>query len=101
MFVSLIRMRHSTAASMMAMVLLVLAVSPFTAPFATFDFAELTGDAPIHGDPLSSSKVPKEALAADAVSATLAPLFVALYYSLGAPAGRVGTRQVLQTVLRL
>jgi hypothetical protein len=101
MFVSLTRMRRSTAVYTMAMVLLVLAVSPFTAPFATFDFAELTGDAPIHGDPLSSSKVAKEAVAADVVGATLAPLFVALYYSLGTPAGRVGTRQVLQTVLRL
>jgi hypothetical protein len=101
MFVSLTRLRRAIAARTMAVVLLVLAVSPFTAPFASFDFADLAGDAPIHGDPLSSSKVPKEALAADVVSATLAPLFVALYHSLGKPAGRVGSRQVLQTVLRL
>ena len=101
MVVSLIRLRRSTAVYTAALVLLVLAVLPFTAPFAAFDFADLAGDAPIHGDPLSSSKVPKEALAADVVSAMLAPLFVALHHSLGTPARQVGSRQVLQTVLRL
>jgi hypothetical protein len=101
MFVSLTRLRRSTAVYTMAVVLLVLAASPFTAPFATFDFADLAGDAPIHGDPLSSSKAPKEGLAADVVSATLAPLFIALHHSLGTPVGRVGSRQVLQPVLRL
>jgi hypothetical protein len=101
MFVSLTRLRVSTAARAMAALLLVLAISPFTAPFASFDLAELTGAAPIHGDPLSSSKAPKEALATAVVSAPLTPLFIALYLTLGTPSGRVGSRQVLQPVLRL
>jgi hypothetical protein len=101
MFVSLTRLRRSIAARTMAMLLLVLAISPFTAPFASFDFAELAGAAPIHGDPLSSSKAPKEALAPDVVGATLTPLFMAIYLPLGTIAGRVGSRQVLQPVLRL
>jgi hypothetical protein len=101
MLVSLTRLRRSTAVRTMAVVLLVLAVSPVTAPFATFDFADLAGDAPIHGDPLSSSKAPKEGLTTAIVSASLAPLFVVLYHPLGTPTGRVGSSQVLQTVLRL
>ena len=73
----------------MAVWLLMLAVSPFTAPFATLDLAELGGDAPIHGDPLSSSKAPKEALAPNVASATIAPLLNAIYLPLATPAGRV------------
>jgi hypothetical protein len=101
MRVSLIRLRCSAAVRTMAVWLLVLAVSPFTAPFATLDLADLAGDAPIHGDPLSSSKAPKEALATNVASATLAPLLNAIYLPLATAAGRVGTRQVLQPVLRL
>ena len=101
MLVSLIRLRRSIAVRTMAVVLLVLAVSPFTAPFATFDFAELAGDAPIQGDPLSSSKAPKEALATNVASATLTPVFIAIFLLFAPTAGRIGTRQVLQPVLRL
>src|SRR5438045_333774 len=102
MFVSFTRFRCSAVARTVAVWLLVLAVSPFTAPFATLDLADFTGDVPIHGDPLSSSsKAPKEALATNVASATLAPLLVPIYLRTGTTAGRVGTRQVLQPVLRL
>jgi hypothetical protein len=101
MLVSLIRLRRSTAARTMAVVLLVLAITPCTAPFATFDFADLAGDAPIQGDPLSASKAPKEALAIAVADASLAPLFIAIDHPLATTAGRIGTRQVLQPVLRL
>jgi hypothetical protein len=99
--VSLTRLRCSTAVRTMAVVLLVLAVTPWTAPFATFDFADLTGDAPIQGDLLSSSKAPKEALAINVAAATLTPLLIAIDLPLATTAGRIGTRQALQPVLRL
>jgi hypothetical protein len=101
MFVSLTRLRGSVTARVMAVWLLVLAISPFTAPFATFDFAELAGDAPIHGDLLSSSKIPKEALATNVASATLTPLLVVVDLPLGVIARPLRTRPDLQPVLRL
>src|SRR4051812_13420066 len=101
MFVSLTRLRRAIAARATAVVLLVLAVSPRTPPFATFDFADLAGGAPVPSGPLSSSKAPKEALATNSASATLTPVFIAIYLPLGTPVGRIGTRQVRQPVLRL
>jgi hypothetical protein len=101
LFVSLIRLRRSTVVRTMAVLLLVLAVSPVTAPFAAFDLAELAGDAPLGGDPLASSKLPKDALVTTVASDTLTPLFIVVDLPLGPTAGRVGTRQVLQRVLRL
>jgi hypothetical protein len=92
--VSLIRLRHSVIVRAMA-------GSPVTAPFAAFDLADLGGDAPLHGDPLSSSKVPNQALAAAVASETLTPPFIVVDLPPGPTAGPVGARQVLQRVLRL
>src|SRR5262245_28289357 len=57
---SLIRLRGARLSRIAATIMLLLVVTPFTAPFSTFDLADL-GDAPLHGGLLSSVKTIEDA----------------------------------------
>lgn len=65
--ISLGRLRRFTIVRIAATMLVVLTVSPFTAPFSTIDLAELAGETPLHGDLLSSAKTVKDASVDDLV----------------------------------
>lgn len=98
---SLIRFRRSTVLRLMAMWLLVLVISPFTAPFSTWDLGVLTAHAPMSAALLPSDKRVKDDVTTDVVSHALTPVLVALFFPLGTIASQIESRQLLQIVLRL
>jgi len=98
---SLIRLRRFTVARMAATVLLTLVLLPFTAPFSTIDLAELEGDAPLHGDLLSSSKTLKDASATDLTLAASLHVLSASEPVHSVCAGIEVSRSIPQFVLRL
>jgi hypothetical protein len=54
---SVMRLRRATLSKVFAALLVILAVSPFTAPFSTYDFAEPDGRSGVHHGILSADKI--------------------------------------------
>lgn len=66
-------LRRALISKLLAALLVVLAAAPFTAPFSTFDLAELSGDCSDHPGQLSDHKTVQEKSTADSTSCLVAP----------------------------
>jgi hypothetical protein len=53
-------LRRAMVSKLFAALLVVLAISPFTAPFPTFDLAEFSGNITVHQGNLSADKMAKD-----------------------------------------
>ena len=58
--VTIARLRRALVSKLFAVLLVVLAMAPFTAPFSTFDLAELSGDCSDHSGPQSDHKTAQD-----------------------------------------
>ena len=60
-------LRRATVSKLFATLIVVLAVSPFTAPFSTFDLTELPGNTAVHQGALTGDNTVKEVSAIDLI----------------------------------
>ena len=98
---SLIRFRRSAVLHLVAVWLLVLAVSPFTPPFSTCELGVLSGNVPISADLLSSDKKLHDDVVTGVVSQAVTPELLGIFLPPHAIARAIESRRVLPLVLRL
>lgn len=99
-FASLPSVRRTRLAKFFAACLIALATSPFTAPFATCDVADLSGEAPLHGGSLASKTAPDVA-DTPVGGAAISPDRVGVIVPWGDSAPRTHSRATLRVVLRI
>jgi hypothetical protein len=90
--------RHSAVARLFAVLLIVVGICPFTAPFLNCELTDHNGT--VHGGWTAPSD-PDETLSLPVVSQPSHPLFTAADLAECAPAGQLPTDRLLGVVLRL
>jgi hypothetical protein len=99
--VSLALLRRSTLSKICAAVIVVLAASPFTAPFSTCALADLTGEAASHEGFFVNSKIADDTTTVDIVTTDLVVFTAEIVLQSIELTQRTDLRQPRITVLRL
>jgi hypothetical protein len=93
---------NPTLGKICAVWLIVLCVSPFTAPFSTCDLGDLHGgNSNTHGAVLKTTKAADESLGSPTVCGAIVPIFGAVVTSAALEVDRVAKQRLSTTILRL